>query len=90
MLVHPSILLAALPDAERAGYVERRDARERTAYRYYQDVLTGKRTLLNVKSDPPFSKDHEASVYLDPEARATQNAVTGEFAVAPSTGPHAS
>jgi phosphopantetheine--protein transferase-like protein len=63
-------LLGTLLPEQLASYWERRDAREGRAFRYLQQVLTSKRTLIKVKDAPPYTPEQEAAVYLDPSARA--------------------
>ncbi|KAA0166660.1 hypothetical protein FNF28_03034 [Cafeteria roenbergensis] len=83
LVVHPHVLLQALPPPELAAYAERRARREAAAYRYYQDVLLGQADLIAVKSAPPFAAADEQAVYLDSMARATQDPVTKQWLILP-------
>jgi phosphopantetheine--protein transferase-like protein len=83
LLVHPDLLLRALPAAELEAYSQRRGQREAASYRYYQDVLLDRKPLIAVKSAPPFADHDEKATYLDSMARATQDPVTGEWQIRP-------
>jgi fatty acid synthase subunit alpha len=88
LLLHPDYLLASLPPATLAVYGERRGRRERVAGRAAQDVLSGKRTLLLPKVYPPYKKEHEAAVYLNPTARASWSPAEGTYTFQPKALHH--
>jgi len=71
ILIHSNRLLGALNQAQFAEYQVKRKLREQRAFRYIQDVLTGKCGLVQVKTAPPYSPLMEEQVYLNPAARAT-------------------
>jgi len=85
LLLHPDYLLASLTPSDRELYAQRRDRRERAAGRSAQDILAGKRTLLLPKVYPPYKKEQEPSVYLDPGARASWDPVAGTYTFSPSS-----
>lgn len=81
LLVHPSVLLGALPAHQRDAYLARRAARETKATQYQLDALLSPQTtpLVQVKTAPPFPAELEAQVYLDPAARAQFDPATGSW-----------
>lgn len=83
LLVHPDLLLRALPKSELDAYAQRRGQREAAAYRYHQDVLLDRQPLIAVKDAPPFAEEDEKATYLDAMARATQDPVTREWQIRP-------
>jgi phosphopantetheine--protein transferase-like protein len=74
LLIHPDRLLAVLDDEAYGAYVAKRELRETRQFRYAQGVASGRHTLVQVKSKPPYSEDNEANVYLDASARARYDA----------------
>jgi 3-oxoacyl-(acyl-carrier-protein) synthase len=79
LVLHPDLLLGALEPEVYATYLNRRSVREAKAFRYLQQTLAGKRTLLDVKTAPPYTPEQEEAVYLDPAARAVHNAETRKW-----------
>uniref|UniRef100_A0A7S3PGY4 Ketosynthase family 3 (KS3) domain-containing protein n=1 Tax=Aplanochytrium stocchinoi TaxID=215587 RepID=A0A7S3PGY4_9STRA len=74
ILVNPDYLLAVLDDETRANYIEKRNQREESAYRYQQGVFSGKHSMVQVKSFAPYEDEQLEDVYLDPLARASFDA----------------
>eukprot|EP00741_Cyanophora_paradoxa_P008217 tig00000025_g7952.t1 len=70
LLVHPDFLFATVSREEFGAYARKRAERERRAYRYMQDVLCGKHSFIQVKTEAPYSAKDSQRVYLDPTARA--------------------
>jgi len=83
LLVHPDFLLASLTGADFDAYAARRSARERRAARAAADVVAGRRPFVAVKAAPPYTKDNEQRVYLDPAARARFDGNSWSFGAAP-------
>ncbi|KAJ2776419.1 fatty acid synthase alpha subunit Lsd1, partial [Coemansia javaensis] len=69
LVVHPDYLLATLDREQLEAYRARAQARAARSYRHWHDVLTGARTLVQVKDAPPFAADQEEEFYLDPLRR---------------------
>lgn len=70
LVVHSSLLLAAMTATERQAYLNRREKRACKGFVALQRVLTGQQPLVSVKTAPPYSNDLQNKVYLDPTARA--------------------
>jgi hypothetical protein len=78
-VVHPDYLLGAAGVAAVDGYGTRRRARENKTYRYQQNVMSGKHTLVQVKEHAPYTNEQTQSVYLDPTARAAYDEAEGSW-----------
>ncbi|KAJ2577573.1 fatty acid synthase alpha subunit Lsd1, partial [Coemansia sp. RSA 1807] len=68
LVIHPDYLLATLEQSQLEAYNTMLEQRSITSFRYWQDVLVGNHSFVQVKSQPPFSKQQEQRVYLDPQA----------------------
>ncbi|KAJ2118832.1 fatty acid synthase alpha subunit Lsd1, partial [Coemansia sp. RSA 720] len=79
LVIHPDYLLATLEQSQLEAYNTMLQQRSITSFRYWQDVLVGNHSFVQVKSQPPFTKQQEQRVYLDPLARASLDAKTGEY-----------
>lgn len=71
LLIHPDYLYSSLRQEHYESYSHRRLSRQAKTSRYLQDVLISKSTLVNVKTEPPYSLELESRVYLNPAARAS-------------------
>jgi fatty acid synthase subunit beta len=83
VVVHPDLLLSALSGAAFDAYRSARCRREQTTYRYMQGVFSGKHSLVQVKAAPPYTKEQEQNVYLDPLARAAYDPAQRSWAFGP-------
>ncbi|OMH83907.1 Fatty acid synthase subunit alpha, partial [Zancudomyces culisetae] len=79
IVVHPDYLLASLDRHEYASYLKKRNQRQIKANRYYQNTLTGLKKHVKIKSDPPFSKEMEELVYMNPNARVSFDPVSETY-----------
>ncbi|KAJ2825920.1 fatty acid synthase alpha subunit Lsd1, partial [Coemansia furcata] len=79
LVVHPDYLLATLTDEQREDYNRRVAGREAQSYRSWQDTFVGNRSLVQVKSAPPYAPEQEERIYLDPLARASYDATTKSY-----------
>ena len=73
LVVHPDYALSQLSEEEFRIYGERRLQRQDASYRHWQDSLTGKKRLIQLKENPPYAPASETRVYLDPLARTEWN-----------------
>eukprot|EP00122_Pirum_gemmata_P009880 Pgem_evm1s9120 len=71
LVIHPDYVLGALGRKEYENYMAKRTKREVSAFRHIHDSMSGKTTFVRVKNEPPYSEKNEASVYLNPNARAS-------------------
>ncbi|KAJ2839351.1 fatty acid synthase alpha subunit Lsd1 [Coemansia sp. 'formosensis'] len=79
LVVHPDYLLATLTDEQLEDYNRRVAGREAQSYRGWQDTFAGNRSLVQVKSAPPYAPEQEERIYLDPLARAKYDATTKSY-----------
>ncbi|KAI9178750.1 fatty acid synthase alpha subunit Lsd1 [Blastocladiella emersonii ATCC 22665] len=70
LVLHPHYVLATLSENAYSDYAAKRAVRQRKAYRYWHDTLSGARDFVDVKHAAPYTAQQEAKVYLDPTARA--------------------
>ncbi|MFT7623834.1 MAG: fatty acid synthase, partial [Myxococcota bacterium] len=83
-VVHPFAFWRALSDEQREAYTARRDARIQVGTRRLRAVLAGRRPLITLRTERPFTgapgseehRDHEASVLTDASARRPNGAAT--------------
>ncbi|KAI0749711.1 fatty acid synthase [Daedaleopsis nitida] len=78
MIVHARYLLAALEPAVYEAYKSKNRHRQRLCYKAMSEMMTSN-NLVRVKDAPPYSKELEAPVLLNPLARATYNPKTGSY-----------
>ena len=78
MVVNPRYLLAALEPSTYEAYKLKNRHRQRLCYKAMSEMMTSN-NLVRVKDAPPYSKDLEAPVLLNPLARATYNPKTGSY-----------
>ncbi|KAH9257778.1 holo-[acyl-carrier-protein] synthase [Batrachochytrium salamandrivorans] len=71
LLVNPNRVLACLSEEQFVKYSHKRGERERRTFRFSQGVLSDKHRLFQAKTRAPYLPDQEASVYLNPNARAS-------------------
>ncbi|KAJ2865579.1 fatty acid synthase alpha subunit Lsd1, partial [Coemansia erecta] len=83
LVIHPDYFLATLDAEQLLVYSEKVAARNRAAYRYWQDTFAGNHTLVQVKDSPPYAADQEEGVLLNPLARACYNHETNEYVIKP-------
>ena len=77
LIVHPACFEAALPEAERATWRAKSDARKADAKRRWTEVLLGRASLYDKRTDRRFAADdgsdsqrrEETAMLLDPDAR---------------------
>ncbi|RPD59601.1 fatty acid synthase [Lentinus tigrinus ALCF2SS1-6] len=78
MVIHPRYLLAALEPSVYEAYKIKNRHRQRLCYKAMSEMMTSN-NLVKVKDAPPYSKDLEAPVLLNPLARASYNPKTGSY-----------
>ncbi|KAJ2562015.1 fatty acid synthase alpha subunit Lsd1 [Coemansia sp. RSA 1822] len=66
LLVHADCLMGVLSEQQLSEYKHKLDKREKRAYRYWHNTLTGAHPFVQVKTSPPYPSDSEESIYLDP------------------------
>ncbi|ORX65063.1 hypothetical protein DL89DRAFT_287500 [Linderina pennispora] len=79
LIVHPDYLFATLSKEELVEYTTKVDERMKRSTRYWQGALLGNHTYFQAKEEPPFSQEQEASVFLDPGARAKLDSKTKQY-----------
>ncbi|KAJ1518159.1 3-oxoacyl-[acyl-carrier-protein] synthase [Coelomomyces lativittatus] len=85
LVIHPHFVLAVLKEHEYKAYVQRRSARQDKCYRYWHDTLTGSIDFVSVKNAPPYTKEQEVQVYLDPSMRASWDSTSRSYQFSSST-----
>ena len=78
MVVNPRYLLAALEPSTYEAYKLKNRHRQRLCYKAMSEMMTSN-NLVRVKDAPPYSKELEAPVLLNPLARASYNPKTGSY-----------
>lgn len=78
MVINARHLFAALEPSVYEAYRLKNRHRQRLAYKAMSEMLTSN-NLVRVKDAPPYSKELEAPVLLNPLARATYNPKTGSY-----------
>ena len=79
MIINARYLLAALEPAMYEAYKDKNRHRQRLCYKAMSEMMTSN-NLVKVKDAPPYTKDLEAPVLLNPLARASYNSKTGSYA----------
>ena len=78
MIINARYLLAALEPAMYEGYKVKNRHRQRLCYKAMSEMMTSN-NLVRVKDAPPYTKELEAPVLLNPLARASYNPKTGSY-----------
>ncbi|RDX57079.1 fatty acid synthase [Lentinus brumalis] len=78
MVINPRYLFAALEPSVYEAYKIKNRHRQRLCYKAMSEMMTSN-NLVKVKDAPPYNKDLEAPVLLNPLARATYNPKTGSY-----------
>lgn len=81
VIVNPRYLLGALEPSAYDAYKARNLRRARLAYKAMSEMMISN-SLVRVKDGPPFTKENEASVMLNPLARTSYNPKTGSYSFA--------
>ncbi|KAK3715892.1 beta subunit of fatty acid synthetase [Vermiconidia calcicola] len=76
--IHPKYLFAALDHTQYQTYKQKVESRQRKAYRYYHDGLINN-TMFRAKTKSPYEDNQQSQVFLNPEARVTQDQKTSGF-----------
>jgi len=76
--VHPKYLFAALDHTQFALYKQKVEARQKKAYRYFHDGLINN-TMFRAKSKSPYEDAQQNEIFLNPDARVTQNEKSAEW-----------
>ncbi|KAI0950742.1 hypothetical protein AcW1_007973 [Taiwanofungus camphoratus] len=79
LIVHPRYLLGALDPSVYEAYKGRNRVRARLSYKAMSETMISN-SLVKIKDGPPYAKDLEAPVLLNPLARASFNTKTGTYA----------
>ncbi|KAH9945014.1 fatty acid synthase [Epithele typhae] len=82
MVVHARYLLAALEPSVYETYKLRNRNRQHLCYKAMSEMMTFN-NLVKVKDAPPYKKELEAPVLLNPLARASYNPKTGSYEYTP-------
>ncbi|KAI8805920.1 hypothetical protein BJ742DRAFT_774644 [Cladochytrium replicatum] len=82
LLIHPDYVFAALSEETYRNYGVRREARQVASYRYFHETLTGSAPFVRVKNAAPYTDAQQASVYLNPLARASYDRATNTWSFA--------
>ncbi|KAJ2265305.1 fatty acid synthase alpha subunit Lsd1 [Coemansia sp. RSA 371] len=69
LVVHADCLLGVLSEQQLSEYRGKLEKRERRAYRYWHNTLTGVHPFVQVKTSPPYASSSSESTYLDPHFR---------------------
>ena len=80
LVIHPDYLFAAVEKKDYIAYQEKRQERQLATYRYYHEMLTSTNPFVRVKTAAPYTEAEQPLVYLDPDARASLNPSTGQYA----------
>ena len=78
MVINPRYLLAALEPSVFEAYKIKNRHRHRLCYKAMSEMMTSN-NLVRVKDAPPYIKDLEGPVLLNPLARASYNPKTGSY-----------
>jgi len=81
LVVHPDYVLACLKRGEYEAYIGKRTIREKKAGKAMLDGMLQVKPLVQVKTAPPYAKEDEQTVLLNPLARATFDATTGSYLI---------
>ncbi|KAJ2163006.1 fatty acid synthase alpha subunit Lsd1 [Coemansia sp. RSA 552] len=79
LVIHPDYLLATLGRQQLEAYNQKLKGNRAKAGRYWQNVLIGKHSFVQVKTKAPYTRDQEQEVYLNPHLRTHLDPETGEF-----------
>ncbi|KZT01368.1 fatty acid synthase [Laetiporus sulphureus 93-53] len=82
LIVHPRYLLGALDLSQYEAYKEKNIVRARLAYKAMSEMMINN-CLVRIKDTPPYPKDLEAPVLLNPLARASYDPKTGSYSFKP-------
>ncbi|KAI0368773.1 fatty acid synthase [Pilatotrama ljubarskyi] len=82
LVIHPRYLLAALEPSMYEAYKEKNRHRQRLCYKAMSQMMISN-SLVRIKDAPPYNKELEAPVLLNPLARASYNAKTGSYEFTP-------
>ena len=81
VIVNPRYLLGALEPSAYESYKAKNLRRARLAYKAMSEMMISN-SLVRVKDGPPFTKENEASVMLNPLARTSYDPKTGSYSFA--------
>ena len=86
--IHPKYLYATLDHTQYQTYVQKVQARQKRAYRYFHNGLINN-TLFVAKSDAPYRPEDESAVLLNPNARvsSSKKSVQRQYPSQPPTKP---
>lgn len=74
LTVHPDYFFSCLDRKTYEDYRVKVSARYDKVYRYWHDAITTN-SLFRAKSDPPYSKEQETEVYMNPAARVDEGSL---------------
>ena len=83
--IPPPLLFSLSSSPSFLSYAAKRNVREAQAFRFFQDVITNRRPLINVKEHAPYTDEDESRVYLDPSSRASYDPRHGSWSFSPSS-----
>lgn len=79
MIIHPRYVFGAIDPSEYELYKVKNRLRARQTYKAMSEMMITNK-LVRVKDAPPYTKDLEQSVLMNPLARATFDPKTGSYA----------
>ncbi|PCH42040.1 fatty acid synthase [Wolfiporia cocos MD-104 SS10] len=82
LVIHPRYLLGALEPSAYEAYKAKNLVRSRLAYKAMSEMMINS-SLVRVKEAPPYSKELEPAVLLNPLARTSYDPKTGSYAYKP-------
>nr|BAB62032.1 fatty acid synthase alpha-subunit [Schizosaccharomyces pombe] len=72
IVIHPDYIYGVIDEATYNAYKAKTAARYKASYRYTHDALVYN-NLVRAKDSPPYTKEQEKAVYLNPLARASKS-----------------
>ena len=79
--IHPKYLFATLDQATYEAYSAKVEARQKKAYRYFHNGMITN-TLFRAKDKSPYTDDQMGEVFLNPDARVSQDKKTAQLTFA--------
>ncbi|KAK9365441.1 3-oxoacyl-reductase [Lipomyces kononenkoae] len=89
IVINSDYLFATLEEDVYNAYVAKVVSRHKKAYRYIHNAMANN-TMFVAKNDPPYGKDQESTVYLDPLLRVEPDKKAGTYAYPTKKAPHVS
>jgi fatty acid synthase subunit alpha len=81
--IHPKYLFAVLDEETYSAYAKKVEARQKKAYRYFHNGLINN-SIFVAKSKAPYTDEQMHDVYLNPDARVSEDKKLSGYSYAPS------